>query len=114
MTLFDVRLTPAALNAAAAWAQSDMADVLLLVDDSMLVAYQGDDKTAFDTDGGVGSEEYIGLAPLDRDGSEGLAGFLTWALDWAREDEDAQVNGFDGDNINRCVREYADRTRGGQ
>jgi hypothetical protein len=69
MTLFDIRVRADQLKAAGEWAQSgkDMGDVMLLVDDSMLVVYQGDDKTAFDTDGSEGSEEYVSLAPLDRD-----------------------------------------------
>lgn len=69
MTLFDVRVRPEQLKAAAEWAASgdDAADVLLLVDDRMLVVYQGDDKTAFDTGGEQGSDEYVSLAPLDRE-----------------------------------------------
>jgi hypothetical protein len=66
--LHDLSLTPEALRAVAEWAHvgDDAAPVLLLVDDSMLIAEQGDERAAWDFDGSPGSEEYLALAPLDR------------------------------------------------
>lgn len=68
MKLHDIIITPAQLRKAAEWVDdsADGADIELLVDDRMLVVGQGDDKTAFDTGGEPGSDEYIALAPLDR------------------------------------------------
>jgi hypothetical protein len=64
----EIVITPDQLAAAAAWAETgeDMAEVTLLADDTMLLVTQGDDRTAFDTDGSIGSDEYLELAPLDR------------------------------------------------
>jgi hypothetical protein len=64
----EVTITPESLAAAAAWTVpgDDMAEVLLLVDDRMLLVSQGDDRTAFDTGGEPGSDEYLEAAPLDR------------------------------------------------
>lgn len=61
-------ITPEQLAAAAAWAMpgEDMAEVTLLADGTMLLVTQGDDRTAFDTDGSPGSDEYLELAPLNR------------------------------------------------
>lgn len=67
MKSYDVNITSAQLHAAAGWVHEDLSmDVQLLVDDRMLVVGQGDAKTAFDTGGEVGSDEYIALAPLER------------------------------------------------
>jgi hypothetical protein len=63
-----ITVTCEQLTAVAAWAEpgDDMADVFLLVDDRMLLAEQGDDRTAFDTGGEPGSDEYLAVAPLSR------------------------------------------------
>lgn len=68
--LYDINITPAAIKALAAWVYDgdDAADVELAVDDRMLVAEQGDEKMAWDTDGSPGSDEYVSLAPLDPTG----------------------------------------------
>lgn len=65
--LYDIEVTAEQLRAAGAWANpgKDSAPVQLAVDDRMLVVAQGDDKTAFDHDASVGSDEYVALAPLD-------------------------------------------------
>ena len=64
----EIAITRAALRAAAKWAQTGkfFGDVYLLVDDTMLLVYQGDARVGFDTDGSPASEEYLALAPLDR------------------------------------------------
>lgn len=64
----EIAITRAALRAAAKWAETgrSFGDVYLLVDDRMLLVYQGDDRAAFDTDGSPASEEYLAVAPLDR------------------------------------------------
>jgi hypothetical protein len=64
----EITLTEPALRAAAKWATAgpNMGDVFLLVDDRMLLVYQGDDRAGFDTDGSEASEEYLAVAPLDR------------------------------------------------
>lgn len=64
----EITITRAGLYAAARWATAgeNMADVFLLVDDAMLLVYQGDDLAGFDTDGSPASEEYLAVAPLDR------------------------------------------------
>lgn len=66
--IYDIRITAAQLQEAAAWIEvgEGMADVELLADDRMLIVSQGDERTAFDTGGEVGSEEYQRLMPLDR------------------------------------------------
>lgn len=66
--MYDIQITGEQLKAAAAWCEAgqNIAGVELLVDDRMLIVTQGDERTAFDTDGSVGSDEYIALAPLDR------------------------------------------------
>lgn len=64
--IYDVSVTAEQLKAAASWAEEGGANVELLVDDRMLVVSQGDERTAFDTGGEVGSDEYVALAPLDR------------------------------------------------
>jgi len=63
-----IGLTRGALWAAAQWCMGppDAADVDLLVDDRMLLVYQGDEWAGFDTDGSPASEEYLAVAPLDR------------------------------------------------
>ena len=65
--LYDINVRPEQIQKLAAWAQvgPDMADVELVVDDSMLLAEQGDERMAWDTDGSEGSEEYLSKAPLD-------------------------------------------------
>jgi hypothetical protein len=64
----EITLTRSALHAAARWATAgeNMADVCLLVDDRMLLVYQGDDRAGFDTGGEPASDEYLAVAPLDR------------------------------------------------
>jgi hypothetical protein len=64
--MYDVRVTPEALQAAAQWAEPEMAAVELLVDDRMLIVSQGDERAAFDTGGELASDEYLAVAPLDR------------------------------------------------
>jgi hypothetical protein len=51
--LYDIRLRPLQLRAAADWSEATnaMADVELRVDDALLVVEQGDDRTAFDAHG---------------------------------------------------------------
>jgi len=63
-----VEVTSHQLLAAARWATpgDDMAPVELLADDRMLLVTQGDDRAAFDTGGEPASEEYLAVAPLDR------------------------------------------------
>ena len=80
--MFDIQITAEQLQAAAEWATAgeNMAPVELLADDRMLIVTQGDERTAFDTGGEVGSDEYLAVAPLDR-----TAG-----------DTDLQVEGEDG------------------
>lgn len=65
--LYDIRTTPIQLKKAGEWVSvgENMADVELCADDRMLLAEQGDDRMAWDTDGSEGSEEYLSLAPLD-------------------------------------------------
>lgn len=60
-----VTLTSESLAAAAGWVRGN-APVTLLVDEQMLLVTQSSRRTAFDTDGSVGSKEYLALAPLDR------------------------------------------------
>lgn len=69
---YDVKLTPATILALASWVTPDMADVELAVDDRMLVAQQGDERMAWDTDGSPASAEYLAVAPLDPTGSDRL------------------------------------------
>lgn len=64
--LYDISVTPEQIAAVAAWITLGMAPVELLVDDRMLVAEQGDDRMAWDTDGSPASAEYLDVAPLDR------------------------------------------------
>lgn len=66
--LYDIRCTPETLRAAAAWVEvgDGMADVELLIDDTMLLVTQGDEQNGFDTGGEPASEEYLSAAPLDR------------------------------------------------
>lgn len=65
--LYDIEVSAAALRCAGIWVDTgkESAPVQLAADDRMLVVAQGDDKTAFDLDGSVGSDEYVALAPLD-------------------------------------------------
>lgn len=71
MSTYDLSCSAEQLKAAAAWATAgdDMAAVELLADDRMLLVSQGDDRAAFDTGGEPASEEYLAVAPLDRDGA---------------------------------------------
>lgn len=65
--LYDIRITPEQLKAAADWALGlHMADVELYADDRMLIAEQGDERMAWDTGGEPASEEYLAICPLDR------------------------------------------------
>lgn len=70
--LYDIKLSPEALKAASEWAVTSFdigeapTDVALLVDDRMLIAYQGDERMAWDTDGSPASDEYLAVCPLDR------------------------------------------------
>lgn len=66
--MYDISITAEQLKAASRWAEDgeNVAAVELLADDRMLIVTQGDERTAFDTGGEVGSEEYVSLAPLDR------------------------------------------------
>lgn len=70
---YDICTTPAQLKKLGEWVDDgpDAADVELAVDDRMLVAEQGDDRTAWDLGGEEGSEEYIAVAPLDPTGIPG-------------------------------------------
>jgi len=63
-----VQLTPQALRAAAAWAETGdgMADVGLRADGRALVVSQGDDETGFGAGGEPASEDDPEAAPLDR------------------------------------------------
>jgi hypothetical protein len=71
---YDMRLTAESIRALGAWVYhgNDAADVELAVDDRMLVAEQGDERMAWDTDGSPASEEYLAVAPLDPTGEERL------------------------------------------
>jgi len=64
----EMQLATQALIAAAEWVTAGpyMADVMLLRDNRMLLVYQGDARTGFDTGGEEASEEYLAVAPLDR------------------------------------------------
>jgi hypothetical protein len=62
---YDIEVTAEQLRAAAEWAEVGGTPVQLCVDDSMLIAGQGDEKMAWDTGGEKGSDEYVALAPLD-------------------------------------------------
>jgi hypothetical protein len=64
----EIVLTVPGLRAAADWVSDgpSMAAAELLVDDAMLLVYQGDAMAGFDTDGSEASEEYLAVAPLDR------------------------------------------------
>jgi hypothetical protein len=63
-----VQLTPQALRAAAAWAETGdgMADVGLRADGPALVVSQGDDATVFGISGEPASPDHPEAAPLDR------------------------------------------------
>jgi hypothetical protein len=65
--LYDINITPAQAAKLAEWVETgpDGADVELVVDDSMLLAEQGDDRMAWDTDGSPASDDYLAVAPLD-------------------------------------------------
>jgi hypothetical protein len=67
--LYDIRVTPQQLKQLGEWVEVDIdhpaGDVELVVDDRMLLAEQGDDRMAWDTDGSPASEEYLAAAPLD-------------------------------------------------
>jgi hypothetical protein len=65
--LYDIRITPAQITKLAEWVKTgpDGADVELCADDRMLLAEQGDDRMAWDTDGSPASEDYLAVAPLN-------------------------------------------------
>lgn len=65
--LYDIRTTPEQLAKLGEWVTTGegMADVELVVDDSMLLAEQGDERMAWDTDGSLATDEYLAVAPLD-------------------------------------------------
>lgn len=67
MKAHDIIISPAQAKALGAWVEDGLysADVELCVDDSMLVAGQGDAKAAWDRGGEPGSDAYVALAPLD-------------------------------------------------
>jgi hypothetical protein len=69
MPAYDLQVTPEQVREVADWADTgpDAAPVLLLADDRMLIAYQGDDAFAWDTGGEWASLEYIDVMPLDRE-----------------------------------------------
>lgn len=71
--LYDISVSAEALKAAAAWATAgeDMAAVELLADDRMLLVTQADDRAGFDTGGEPASDEYLAVAPLDRETGRG-------------------------------------------
>lgn len=66
--LYDIRVTAEQLKAVAEWSEigDDFAMIELQVDDHMLLAEQGDERIAFDTNGEAGSEEYLAVAPIYR------------------------------------------------
>lgn len=64
---YDISVTPDALAKLAEWMHQgpDAAPVEIIVDDRMMLATQGDDRMAWDTDGSPASDAYLALAPLD-------------------------------------------------
>lgn len=92
--IYDLSISAEQARALGHWVTPgrSMAAVELCADDRMLVAEQGDDRMAWDTDGSPGSDEYLAVAPLDPSPLQGLVKAIHAELDGTEWSADTPAN----------------------